>query len=317
MVKGKLTSALILAAALALQIGCSGIVSTKENTKGASTLPVHSTTTSESTSANSEKESLIDSFNDLMSGKPEINDVVDFIDTNISKASKEDASTMIIAFEDFQKAKLPELRISNLEAFSKGLEEVYKPGFSLADANQVKDESLKKILQEIYENGYKVETAEGMYFTVINYSFYKQYSGYVTDDIRSYIELMSVESDNMPAKDAALVITWDELLQRSLNQEKFIVQYSDSKRVKQIKELYSKYCTFTLYGLNNTPLFDYQTKTMNAQAKEAYSKIAASGNDTAYVKMIKEYMNLLQKNNYKQTNEIKKFQEKNDPAYGC
>jgi len=75
---------------------------------------------------------------------------------------------------------------------------------------------------------------------------------------------MAEESNNPPAKDAALVVGWDEVLKRALNQEKFIKRYEDSAKVGKVKELYRKYLTFTLFGLNNTPLFEYNSKVMDA-----------------------------------------------------
>ena len=37
-------------------------------------------------------------------------------------------------------------------------------------------EALKNLIDETMKSGYKVETAEGMFYPVINYSFYKSYS---------------------------------------------------------------------------------------------------------------------------------------------
>jgi len=48
----------------------------------------------------------------------------------------------------------------------------------------------------------------------------KKYSEYVTEDVKEYINIMAEESNNPPAKDAALVVGWDEVLKRALNQEK-------------------------------------------------------------------------------------------------
>ncbi|TEB15874.1 hypothetical protein Psfp_01817 [Pelotomaculum sp. FP] len=96
-------------------------------------------------------------------------------------------------------------------------------------------------------------------FPIIDYSFYKKFSAFVTPDLKDYIDIMAEESDQVPAKDAALVIGWDEVLRRALNQEEFINAYKDSMKVDEVRELYKKYLTFTLYGLNNTPLFSYES----------------------------------------------------------
>jgi len=53
-----------------------------------------------------------------------------------------------------------------------------------------------------------------MFFPVIDYEVYKKYSEYVTEDVKEYINIMAEESNNPPAKDAALVVGWDEVLKR-------------------------------------------------------------------------------------------------------
>jgi hypothetical protein len=115
---------------------------------------------------------------------------------------------------------------------------VYKPGFDIGKADEIEDEELRTLLIEARDSGYKVETAEGMFFPVVNYEFHKKYGTYVTPDIKEYIDLMAVESGNMPAKDAAIVISWEEVLKRALEQEKFILENESSIRRQEVKELY-------------------------------------------------------------------------------
>jgi hypothetical protein len=154
-----------------------------------------------------------------------------------------------------------------------------------------------------------VETAEGTFFPIMDYEFLKKYSPYASDDIKEYINIMAVESNKVPAKDAALVIGWDEVVERALAQQAFIEKYGSSDKVEAVKELNKRYLTFMLYGLNNTPLFSYEDKTMNKEAKEAYQNAIKDNKDNALIKTLSSYMELLEKSGYKFTEEADKFRK--------
>ena len=50
------------------------------------------------------------------------------------------------------------------------------------------------------------------------------------------------ESSNPPAKDAALIIGWDELIERALFQEKFLLDFPYSIRVPEVKTSMKSTC---------------------------------------------------------------------------
>ncbi|MBC2581481.1 hypothetical protein [Clostridium sp. DJ247] len=120
---------------------------------------------------------------------------------------------------------------------------------------------------------------------------------------------MSIESNNTPAKDASLIIGWDEVIKRALKQESFINNYNDSIKINDIKQLYKKYVTFLLYGANNTPLFHYDSKIMVSDAKIAYTNILKSDNNSKLIESIKAFLNVLKKNDYKLTGEVENYRK--------
>ncbi|HPD00097.1 MAG TPA: hypothetical protein PLA01_01960, partial [Acetivibrio sp.] len=69
-----------------------------------------------------------------------------------------------------------------------------------------------------------------------------------------------------------------------------------------------KYLTYTLFGLNNTPLFSYDSNTMNSEAKKAYLDVLASNSkDSGYLKILSGFMSLLEENGYKLTGEVEEY----------
>jgi len=241
-------------------------------------------------------------FEALVQREATAEEVAGFIDEHIAGLSEADASKLVNGLEQIQQKELPLLESAYFEdAIQEKLNGAYS---TIVAGNEPQDQELKALLARTKNGGYKIETAEGTYFPIIDYSFYKKYRDYVAPDLKAYIDIMAVESEQVPAKDAALVITWDEVVQRALKQEQFINTYKDSSKAAAISELYEKYVLFTLYGLNNTPLFDYNSKTIKPDAREAYAKAIADTGSSEYLKMLREYMDVLNNNGYKLTDEV-------------
>lgn len=248
----------------------------------------------------------------LLKNSDTLIEAVKFMDENVSKVSTDNAVIMVVEFEKAQKQFLPKLEdefYKDNGAVQTKINELNKPGFDINKIDDIEDVELKALLTKTRDSGYKVETAEGMFFPIINYEFYKKYSDKVTPDIKEYIDLMAVESNNMPAKDAALVIGWEEVLKRALNQEKYIAQYKNSTKIDDVKALYKRYLTFTLLGLNNTPLFSYDSNLMDSDARKAYENLLKDGKDSDFIKILNDYMEMIKKNNYKLTDDLDKYRK--------
>lgn len=237
--------------------------------------------------------------------------IIKFAEKNISLASREDASAIIARLEESQKAALPGLdkKISYNSSFQEKIGRVYSRDFSLSRIDSINDSDLKALLAEVRDGGYKIDTAEGMFFPMIDYGLYKKFSPYVTPDIKEYIEIMSVESDQPPARDAALVIGWDEVVRRAVSQESFINTHKDSSRLDSIKQLYNKYVDFSFYGTNNKPLFSYDTKKLAPGVKEAYAGAAGNSENSNFSRALKDYLAVIEKSGYKLTDEVDSYRK--------
>ncbi len=298
----KIITGAVLISALTLQVGCAGGNEINSNNNGAvqQEKKENQTTTQDKI----EQDPVMDEFDSLIEEDKRLDEVIAFVDKNISLLYEENASIMIDKLQTAQVENLPKLeeRFYSNDLQSKMLE-VYKTDFDINNIDNIDDKELKDLLLETRDHGYKVETAEGMFFPIINYEFYKQYSSYVTYDMKDYIDIMAVESNKVPAKDGALVIGWDEVLNRALNQERFINKYPDSVKLDSVKQLYKNYVSFTLFGLNNTPLFDYDSKVMVDDAKNVYMNAIENNERSKLVETLKGFLDLLQKDNYKLTDE--------------
>lgn len=234
-----------------------------------------------------------------------------FLDEKVDRLSQEKAALLVTGLERVQRAKLPqwEKKFEN-EGLQQELARVYQEtGWRLSDFSSITDAQLREIVEEAIDNGYKVETAEGFFFPVIDYTFYDKYHTAVTPDLAVYYEIMAVESEQAPVKDAALMIPWEEVLNRALRQEEFLMECNSSPQVPAIEKLLKQYVSFALFGCNNTPLFSYDTKKMNSEAKAAYLKYDWDEAKGSFSRLIKEYLKVLKKNDYRLTPDVEEFRK--------
>ncbi len=231
------------------------------------------------------------------------------IEGGIRTVSRNEATAMIVAAEAAQKRDLPRLEeMLSPEGLQRKLDGFFRAGLDPGKAGEIGDAELRAAMLAVREGGYRVETAEGMYFPVIDYGRYRQYRELVTADLAAYIDLMAVESDRAPAKDAALVIGWDEIVRRALAQESFLRTYEDSPRARDIRNLYGRYLGFLFYGANNTPLFAYDTPTIDTEARAVYAA-PPSGSDSRLGARLREYMDLLAKKGFRLDAEVEEYRK--------
>lgn len=251
---------------------------------------------------------ILTSFQTLMAGNPKVSQVLQFINDNIKNASKEVADQMITELEKQQSAYMAELETKFYEEdIQSALIQLHIAKGDVNDPSKIDNEKAKAVVQDTKDSGFKVETAEGMFFPIPDYSVYRSFADYASDAMKAYIDIMATESDQVPAKDAALVIGWDEVIKRAMKQEAFVKNYPDSDKLEQVKQLYSLYVTYAMNGSNNTPLFSYDKNVMVDNAKDAYSKIDFSAADSEFAKQMKGYMELLKQSNYKLTAEVESY----------
>lgn len=304
-----LAAALMAAGCSSRQNGTPDGTDATQQTKGSEAV---STTPPADTQPNAEEaqKKAMDGFNSLVESDPTPRQLMKYLSENLQAVKPEDASAMVLKFEEVQTISMQPLEDKYYnESIQKKLWEIWKTDFDLNAVINTEDAELKALLEETRDGGYKVETAEGTFFPIMDYGAYKGFSQFVTADIKAYIDLMAVESDRVPAKDGALVISWEDILKRAVNQEKFLADYPDSPKLKRVSDLYSLYLTFAFIGLNNTPAFDSDSKAMVPDLKEAYKNFLSSSTDQRLGQRFRNFVDVLEKSDYKLSKEVEDYRK--------
>lgn len=257
----------------------------------------------------SNDDNIMDEFRTLLIDKPDISKVISYIDENIKSISEKNASIMIYDLEDLQIGYLENLN-DKVNTNNVLQEKLRNMGLEIIDdIDNIDDEELKNALVQLRKDGYKLSEAEGMYFPIIDYELYEKYKEYVMLDTSEYIDIMQKESNKQLAKDASLMISWEELVKRAIEQEGFIENYKDSNRIEEVKEKYKNYVRLIFFGLDNTPLFSYEDNTMVKEARDDYTKIVDIKEDSALIENLKDFLEVTKQSDYRLTKEVEKYRE--------
>jgi hypothetical protein len=166
------------------------------------------------------------------------------------------------------------------------------------DEVKVTDSKLQALIDEVYDSGYKIRTTEGMFFPVIDYEYLTKYEKNITDQLSDYLYIMSLESNQPFASDAHVTITWDDLASRINAFESYIKAYPNSIRRPEAEYMLLVYFQAYIFGLDNSPAFDYDTNKMDEELKESYQNSLQAYSGTQLAEILGEYTKLLSENGY-------------------
>jgi hypothetical protein len=232
----------------------------------------------------------------------------------------------LLGFINKQK-ELQELYSHHLERFTQAIyDEANQAGFdeTIIKLNQQAPFSasaeLNEFVQTVLENGYHFTTSEGGFYIEIDYErLKKQLEMVISDVMAKYLE---IEAHADISEDASLTVTWDELADRIVELERFILKNPTFKENTVLYDRYKNFMRFYLKGMDNTDIADYSHPGQLApEVKNSYERFLKEYNNTEAYAIVKEYYNKLKFNHYRLTEEIRsydiKFPELYEPNAGA
>ncbi|EGG35787.1 hypothetical protein [Paenibacillus sp. HGF5] len=241
-----------------------------------------------------------------------------YITKHIRSVTAYQATMLVLKLENAMNDALPAKTDKVYEiGIQDKLMNLYKYGEPInITINKTKDETLRKVLINLRDSGYRLYTTEGVIFPIIDYTTLKPYKPYINKDIQAYIDIMVVESEKPAVSDAALVIPWSEVIDRGLTQEAFISAYPKSNRTADVK-LKLRFTELSLYyGYNNTPLFKYEDNLLDPEVRQAFDKVLKDSDavsKSALLKKLKSWSDVLESNKDKLNQEVERYRAKAVP----
>lgn len=245
-----------------------------------------------------DREKIMAEFNNALNGK-ELDKIVFFIDENIGKLSQIEGDKMISELEKIlnQSLDVTTNKISqadtNGELMTIAGTELFYPEDKIKD---IQNEKLRDEITKTINSKYKLINLEGSYYPIIDYEKIKQYNNYISDEMKEYIEIKAMDSNEPVAMDAGLRISYDDLADRIIKTEKYIEKYSQGQRYEEMLGNYKNKLALYLGGLDNTPIADFETKKIYDDVLESYNKTAKI-KDSATAFVVNKYIDVIKENN--------------------
>jgi len=161
-------------------------------------------------------------------------------------------------------------------------------------------QSQKDYVELLKNNGLKIGTAEGTFFIVKDASFiFKKINDIVSPVMKEYLDQKQKESKEGYASDGGLSINPKDIAERIVFWENFVKKNPDFVFTKEQKDSITYMTLDLLSGMDNTPVFDYETNKLTDSFKEGYKFVIEKHSDTDLGKIIKEYYAILEKDGFK------------------
>ena len=223
-----------------------------------------------------------------------------------------DASWMFFALEDYQRAAVLEGSMAggDLVGLIQSASDTPYDEAALNDPGTISDAGLKSALQELFDRGYKLVIPEGNYQAVIDYGAYAAIATYLPPDLAAYVEIMARESAQRMLNDGGIIIPLDEVITRALGCEKFMITYGTSQKAEQVSTIYSGYIDAYFFGMDNTPVFDYETKRLSQAFLDSYQRNVSDSFESAFVTALTAYVKILSENGYVLSQEVADARDK-------
>lgn len=253
------------------------------------------------------RDEIMKDFRNILKSKNEPIILVKFIDENISKVEKEDAVEMIVELEEAQIEYTDKYTDEMfVEDYQSELLRLWEGDFNLdspdklfLDINKlegIKNESLKELLEKLAAGKYKLIIMEGAFYPIIDYEAMKDYNKYLNDEMKSYLDIKSMDSNKPTVLDAAFYISFDELAERLLKVEDHIKKYPEGIRDEEILRLYSAYLKLYLSGVDNTPIYNYENNAIKEDVLASYKK-TSKVQDSITGEIVGKYRDIIEENN--------------------
>ncbi len=237
-------------------------------------------------------------------------EALSFIDEKIANVNSEEATTMILNFEEIQ-ARFLDIYEESLmeEGIQSELIKVFEYNFDQNRVEDIKDEKARSLVREILDGGYSIICVEGSFIPVQNYQVLEKYSQYLQGEIKDFIVYKAAESKRITASDTDYSISWNELAENLSTIESYFGKYPSSIKEAEMMSEYQFCLHAYLFGYDNKPAFDYGTNKIDEELLNSYRKFVADNQQSETALLLKEYIAIIERNSNTLNGEIEEYRK--------
>ncbi len=131
-----------------------------------------------------------------------------------------------------------------------------------------------------------------------DYGLLNKYKGYVSDEMKSYLELLDQETNNIFTDGERLNIDIEEIMSRAIDAEKHLDKFPKGKIYNKIYDLYVEYIKGSILGTGNPYIFaEDGTTSIKQENLDKYKTIIENNKNSRTSEILSQYVDLLEKGN--------------------
>jgi 2-hydroxy-3-keto-5-methylthiopentenyl-1-phosphate phosphatase len=166
--------------------------------------------------------------------------------------------------------------------------------FLLNKVKYLKDEQVGELLLHWENHALNLDNTSVDYNEIIN-----EFKGHIPDYLRELLEFCKIEQVSPIISDAVIIVSLDELFDRTTKIENYIIENTDRALVKaDALWLYRCYIGVLLMGSSNTPVFDYKTSEFSEELRYKMEEYLQNNPGTCTSEILTEYKKYLESIGY-------------------
>lgn len=244
------------------------------------------------------KEDVLEQFKLLASQAKDAEETIRFLDDNMPQTTPEQADRLILELEHFYDRYLPSLNDNFDTMLSKPetAQKMNEIGYPMNVDNIKGDDTLKQWLLDKMAGGLALGNTEGMFYWKVDYKKLQRYSRYVSGDIRSYLALKAMDSEKNYIEDGAIAVSREELGNRILKAEYYLVEHPQGLRAKEVLQMYKSYLDTYLTDFRYDAVDDRTLKLL-PDVKKSYRTFVSDHPESKTAIIVEKYLDAINRNN--------------------
>lgn len=165
--------------------------------------------------------------------------------------------------------------------------------------------------QTIASAGWSVRESEGMYCLGEKAGWFEERFGTIlTQPFKKYLHIRAEEIQQGFARDAGLLISWDQLRERIAMWEQFLRTYPGFVAKSEIRDRLDVYVRTFVTGMDNSRINNFNSKKLRSDVKAAYEVFIRENRDSAYYKLVRDYYEMLKSKQFNVPDDLKGYFKK-------
>jgi hypothetical protein len=161
------------------------------------------------------------------------------------------------------------------------------------------DPQVRKAIGPWLECGFGIYLSEGIFYTGADIATVEQIAPMLPPDLRAWVNFLTHEGgfDDVVEDDDGLRLSYQELADRLHRWENFLRTHPSLS--EEIRPEVHRMAWFFFFGLNNTPLQDFDSDRIDPAVLSAWRRFANDPSPSRYTPTMRKLLGLLEANDHK------------------